>query len=259
MENQVLHHQDLSFCVLRLPRSVKEVMKAEKWQGKVYVAGGYIRSVITNEKMNDVDLFVGSKDEAHLLALELSSATGKKLYETDNAITILCNPTIQVIHRWTFPEPVSVRKSFDFTICSAVIYYDGQWKSDCDPTFYQDLAAKRLVYKNPERNEDAGGSLLRVLKYYQKGYRIPIDSLGLVVARTIAEIDTVRCPLSDVKGTAKIITGLLRIVDPNVDPTHEAHLPIDLPNNLPVDLPVDEEEKAPLAEPEGTEFGEAAK
>ena len=87
------------------------------------------------------------------------------------------------------------------------------------------MASKRLVYRSPARNEDAGGSMLRVLKYYQKGYRIPLDSLGAVIARLIHKLDNERVPLSDQKAVAHIITGLLREVDPDIDPLHLAHLP----------------------------------
>ena len=77
----------------------------------------------------------------------------------------------------------------------------------------------------PQRNEDAGGSMLRVLKYYQKGYRIPLDSLGMVIARLTKAFDASKIDLKNEFETSKIITGLLRQVDPNVDPTREAHLP----------------------------------
>ena len=100
-----------------------------------------------------------------------------------------------------------------------------KWSSFCDDRFYIDLASKRLIYRKPIRNEDAGGSMLRVLKYYQKGYRIPLDSLGSVIARLIHNLDTDRQPLNDEIGVANIITGLLREVDPAIDPLHLSHLP----------------------------------
>ena len=66
------------------------------------------------------------------------------------------------------------------------------FRSLCSGTFYQDLAAKRLRYTRPARNEDAGGSLLRVLKYYQKGYRIPLESFAGVLTRLISALDPTR-------------------------------------------------------------------
>ena len=98
-----------------------------------------------------------------------------------------------------------------------------KWCSACDPRFYADLAAKRLVYRSPERNEDAGGSMLRVLKFYQRGYRIPLDSLGAVIARLIQGVkDPI---LLNEPKLARTLSGLLREVDPDIDPNHIAHLP----------------------------------
>jgi hypothetical protein len=87
------------------------------------------------------------------------------------------------------------------------------------------LAAKRLVYRSPIRNEDAGGSMLRVLKYYQKGYRIPLNSLGSVIARIVKAIDFEKVDAKNEFQVGKIVTGLLREVDPDIDPLHIAHLP----------------------------------
>ena len=68
--------------------------------------------------------------------------------------------------------------------------------------------------------------MLRVLKYYQKGYRIPLDSFGLVIARLIKDIkfECINNRNQNEEETAKIITGLLREDDPLIDPTHAAHL-----------------------------------
>lgn len=177
----------------------------------------------------------------------------KKIHETDNAFTLRCyKPAIQIIHRWTFPPhagsafagtsedgATAVAASFDFTVCCAVIWWgvdetEGghplddktiwKWRSYCDPRFYSDLAAKRLIYRRPVRVEDAGGSMLRVLKYYQREYRIPIDSLGAIIARVACAVEKGAYDRGE-EQVAKVITGLLREVDPNVDPNHVAHLP----------------------------------
>jgi len=69
---------------------------------------------------------------------------------------------------------------------------------------------------------------LRVLKYYQKGYRIPLNSLGSVIARLIKSIDTGKGDIHDEEWVGWVITGLLREVDPEIDPLHAAHLPSDI-------------------------------
>lgn len=225
-----LENYDLGFCVLRLPRDLVTIMKTAEWQGKIFVGGGYIRSVLSQDSINDIDVFVGSKTEAELLAHKLCN-NKKHIHETENAFTITnAKPSIQIIHKWVFNKAEDVLKSFDFTICSAVIWHSSNiWKSQIDATYYADIATKRLIYKYPVRIEEAGGSTLRVLKYYQKGYRIPIDSFAGVLARLMSGVDlekVVKLPkeLREAE-MRRHITALLRTVDPMVDPLHEAHLP----------------------------------
>jgi len=216
--------QDLKWALQRLPSKLKTVMKEPEWKGNIFVGGGYLRSIIANEIINDVDVFVKTKKEAELLSYKLCSDK-KDVLKTDNAYTIKGKMVIQIIHRWLFEKPEDVINSFDFTICCAVIYYYENFDSFCDDRFYIDLSAKRLVYKCPVRNEDAGGSMLRVLKYYQKGYRIPLNSLGNVVARLVKSLDSSKTNMSNEQEIGKSITALLIEVDPEIDPLHLSHLP----------------------------------
>ncbi len=231
-----LDYQDLSWALQRLPKNLKTIMQEKDWIGNIFVGGGYLRSIVAGEKINDVDVFVKSEKDAELLAYKLAFDK-KDIIKTDNAFTVKGKIAIQVIYRWLFEKPEDVSNSFDFTICCAVIYCEPKqgevhknecpvkWDSFCDPRFYIDLASKRLVYRSPVRNEDAGGSMLRVLKYYQKGYRIPLNSLGSVIARLTKAIDVKQVNITDEVAVAKVITGLLREVDPQIDPEHLSHLP----------------------------------
>lgn len=260
---QTLAHHDLQNALRRTPRRLLEAMKDPVWAGKIFVGGGFLRSVIAGEPVNDVDVFVSSKEDAKKLADKLAfipenaSRVGAPLrhrvYESDNAFTIRgFGPAVQIIHRWVFNKAEDVAKSFDFTICCAVFWWGEyasrsglgdsdvvcRWKSYCDERFYPDLAAKRLHYRSPVRNEDAGGSLLRVLKYYQKGYRIPLNSLGAVIARLWMGIEEsgIRNTagafgLTKEQAFAHVVTGLLREVDPDIDPNHIAHLPSETEEN----------------------------
>lgn len=248
-----LDPHDLSWIVRMLPQQLKELMGEAG--DRLVLGGGFIRSSVAGERPNDIDLFCKSKEDACSYAAQL--AGNKKVIETGNAYSIrkVGGYFVQFIHRWTYDTPRQVLESFDFTIaCSAVWFrkdvvsyelgsgetiavFPDKWTSLVDDNFYSDLAAKRLVYRSPQRNEDAGGSLLRVLKFYQRGFRIPLDSLGAVIARLVDGVDykgvevlpNFDCPssLGDTteKRWAKIITGLLYVVDPLIDPTHEAHLP----------------------------------
>ena len=236
--NQLIH-EDLSWCLQRLPESWRTLMQNRPNQ--LFLAGGFIRSVIANEKINDADFFCPNADIAAACALSLDERGKLRVIRTDNAYTVCTHPvTAQFIHRWTFAKPEDAIASFDFTIAKAAVWWGTraeenspyEWQSCVDERFYPDMAGKRLVYVSPIRNEDAGGSLLRVLKFYQRGYRIPLDSMGAVIARLVKAVDfdaiqegAAAHKRTEEQQLARVLSGLLRQVDPNIDPTHEAHLP----------------------------------
>ncbi len=220
--------EDRDYCIHRMRDSHRKVLK--RYPNQLFVAGGFIRSCISNEKINDIDLFASTPDKAREIAAVVRAFEGKAQYETANAITIRTQPfATQFIHRWTFANPEECIQSFDFTIAKSAIWWDGtEWKSACDLRFYPDLAAKRLIYCSPVREEAAGGSMLRVLKFYRRGYRIPMDSLGAVIGRIAAASGDAL--MDDGDDLDSIITGLLKEVDPDIDPDHESHLPTTDPN-----------------------------
>jgi hypothetical protein len=215
-----LIQEDLNWCLRVLPEVVFKMLKENP--NKVFVSGGFIRSCVSGEKVNDVDIFTTSKETAELLARRIADEK-HRLIETQNAFTVLgYKYTLQFIFRWCFETPEECIKSFDFTIARAAIWDDGNaYKSVIDDRFYIDLAAKRLVYCSPQRNEDAGGSLLRLLKFYQRGYRAPLTTMGSVIARLIQGLED-RGNWTE-ENNSKIILGLLHEVDPSIDPQHIAH------------------------------------
>ena len=221
--NTELLKEDLNWCLRRLPKDVFVLLKAR--ENQLFIAGGFIRACIANEKPNDIDCFTIGKEYSELYA-NLLKGDKYKLMETDNAYTVFGKGILstQFIHKWCFDKPEDVLPSFDFTIARAIIWYDGEWKSLCDERFYPDLAAKRLVYCSPKRIEEVGGSMLRVLKFYQQGYRIPLESLGAVIARIMTGIDRDRLEDNDEKDWAYILSGLLREVDPSIDPNRIVHV-----------------------------------
>ena len=219
---------DLSWAVRKIPAALQKIMKERP--GTVCVAGGFVRASVANEPINDIDVFCSSKEEAQQVKMTLLRLAGTKVgkvVQTENAITLThFHLPIQIITRWTFTCSREVCDSFDFTCCRAAIFFSKKtnaWASMCDERFYPDLAARRLTYCNPDREEDAGGSALRVLKYYQRGYRIPLDSYAKIIARLVAGCTPT--------GAGKVgcienqIQDRLREVDPSVDPDHTAHLP----------------------------------
>lgn len=242
---KTLTYHDLYWCRACLPKALREMMLT--WGPRCVVAGGFIRSCITHEPVSDVDVFSQSMEEARFMAEKLAADLKKRLHITPNALTVCCRPSIQFITRWTYPTPAQHLEAFDFTIARAALWYEHTdnteppWlpakkgialRSLCDERFYPDLAARRLVYCNPVREEEAGGSMLRVLKYYQRGYRIPLDSLGAIIGRLLKGVEEINYKKRQTMDRAAwaaqmghVFTGLLREVDPAIDPDHIAHDP----------------------------------
>jgi len=215
-----LVNQDLFYVLRRLPKDV--LMLLQEYKGRVFIAGGYIRACVAGEKPRDIDLFCDDKVLAKELAYRLKN--NDRLVETDFAYTICRRLSIQLIHRWVYDNPVQLVDEFDFTIVQAAIWHDKSstsWLSYCSKNFYSDLAAKRLVYTCPVRDEEPGGSIIRVLKYISKGYRIPLDSFGQVIARLYVGVKEDELPprteatRTEVLGT--VLTALMFEVDPAAD------------------------------------------
>jgi len=240
-----LDSNDIAWIVRRLPTEVRDLLVAQR--GRVFVAGGFLRSCIANEPVADVDLFVDSpaSAEQHIRTLLAGLSDAAWTVRTANAITLKWQPRVQIIHRWTFATPEECIRSFDFTIARAAVWYGEGWRGVCDPRFYCDLAAKRLIYCAPEREEEAGGSLLRLLKFYQRGYRVPLYSLGALLARVCNGVDLTSIHTESDRATA--FMNVLQEVDPAFDPEHLAHLPN--PDDIHLHAVV-----APILEEEEVEF-----
>lgn len=220
-----LQEEDVLWIGRRLPKAVVALLN--KYPAVLFVAGGFIRATIAREEVNDIDIFAPSKEQAHEAAKEYAALdSNRKLIVSDNAYTVVGDRLpVQFIHRWTFTTPEECVNSFDFTIARAAIWsHGGSLHSVCSHRFYPDLAGKRLVYCKPVRNEDAGGSLLRVLKFYQRGYRIPLDSFGAVLARLSVAVRADELPhgMPHEDAVGYVYTGLLREVDPSVADPSEA-------------------------------------
>jgi hypothetical protein len=220
---------DRDTVISRLPKALRAMMKV----APLYVGGGFIRSTIAGEKASDIDVFGPSKEVLQIHATALAQETKARIHKTDNAWTLFGRgKPVQFIYRWVFDGPIGVIDSFDFTVCQAVVWWnpvggptgEGAWDSSAEEAFYPDLAARRLVYTYPVRIEEAGGSLLRVRKFLKRGYNIRIDSLAGVVARLHSSIDDFGAEILSYnegvereQAVAKVITGLLREVDPLID------------------------------------------
>lgn len=221
--------RDMHHILGRVPKDVVALLRADP---RLFMAGGIIRAIIAGETPADIDLFGASKELLLSTAASFCQSRNDKkeltrTHKSDNAVTVLTNGRlpVQFITRWVFETAEPLVASFDFTICQAVIGFDPLQKrfySLCSDQFYPDLAARRLTYTAPKRDEEVGGSMLRVIKYTKRGYTIQVKSLGAVVARLCSGIrkderpwvDEDRKQMSEEERDGIIIGGLLREVDP---------------------------------------------
>lgn len=240
-----LSKSDLNFVLARCPRDIVALLKEHSFPNTnvLFLAGGFIRATIAGERVSDIDLF--GTDSLFLLAQAKDLAYNRKgkHHISKNAITVMAPPRIpvQFITRWLFSDPAKLIKSFDFTVCQSVIWAEKikvekvkAIKAENEPVeyvdktvfkcmvsdeFYQDLAARRLVYTFPVRNKEAGGSFMRVIKFVKKGYNVQAPSLAGVIARITNAVNTETwkyfpgSPEFE-RSMAFVITGLLREVDP---------------------------------------------
>ncbi len=243
---RALNPSDLSWVVERLPQAAYDLLKTSP--SRAFLAGGFIRSVIAHERINDLDLFTTNVYEAQELA-EHYLKTGKggtHISRSEYAFNVHgTRPHFQVIHKWGYSDPEVLIQSFDFTIAQAVVWHDGtEFRSLCADTYYEDLAAKRLVYTSRVRDDDQpGGSLLRSYKFAARGYRMPLDSLAALLARMGAKAaaDTEQlspdCLLRDMREEDWLVslneqlvevdptTGRRALVDKPKPPVHDDDLP----------------------------------
>lgn len=214
MSNFELTKADMMFVVQRLPKSVRELLMKEN---TLVVAGGFIRSVIAGEPVQDIDILGPDAEKLAKIAESFKDTTDGRTHKTKNAVTVLPRRgvPVQFITRWTFKSAADVIKSFDFTVCQAAVWFENKrWWSCIEGAFYPDLAARRLVYTQPVRVEELGGSLLRAIKFIKRGYNIQAPSLAKLIARIASGVRTRKLDIADESATWPVFCGLLREVDP---------------------------------------------
>lgn len=222
---------DAAHIARHIPKDVRAVMK----QHGLIIAGGFIRSIIAGEEIRDIDLF-GPEQALRDAAQEVAIERGVAEHETGNAITVVAPPRapLQFITRWDYSrdDVAKCLAELDFTVCQAAVWWQpfedkgGVWRTMCSESFYPDLAARRLVYTFPQRDEEVGGSLLRVRKFLMRGYNIQALALAGVMARVYSEVRDSALAHEGEEGCARAIAGILHEVDPlmiidRVDPVDE--------------------------------------
>lgn len=198
-------HVDAAVAALPNPT----ILALRMYGRDVFVAGGFLRAVVARETISDVDLFIGAGAAFNTTELiqHININDAFDTHSTPNAMSIETDPCTQVVLRSTYATPTKCIASFDFTICQAALWWHeglGKWETECTPSFYPDLAARRLrytSYKGPDAS-DPMNTAIRVLKFYERGYVIDETSYRSIILNA----GTLELPEDLTKKENKILT-----------------------------------------------------
>lgn len=183
-----LEDYDVRRVVKSLPLDVHRLLKDAGRE--IFLGGGYIRAVLCGETPNDVDIFGYASSALQDYAVQLAVKRRNNIAITSNTYTVGLdsNLPVQFVYAYSFSDPETMLRSFDYTITQVAIWHDSEWQSLCGEHFYRDLATKNLVFANADRN---GLQLLRrAIKFIQKGYHLPNTELLIIIQKLITEYGT---------------------------------------------------------------------
>ncbi len=197
----------------KLPEDVQTILR--KFGPDICVAGGYVRDLLLDAEPNDIDIFGTHIDAVEGAIEEFKYDVFHYLHYTTtiNAVTFYPNqkyngPVVQFITRVYYSDHYKLIQSFDFSICQAALYWDGhQWVGITTPEFWGDLTDRTMHYTAPERDEDPGASVLRMVKFAGRGFRIPKEDVARVVGRFDAQLHGG----TEEEGTERVKTAFRKI------------------------------------------------
>ena len=205
---RILREEDVLRAAARLPEKLgASLMDLGSRVGvRAFVAGGHVRAAITGERTRDVDVFVRDRETAD----ELIETLGGGAHETEFALSVsVGGRPVQVIHRWTFESPAAVIRHFDFSVCQGAIWYDGSaWRGACSEDFYPDLAARRLRFQQADAIREpveAGGTLLRLMKYAGRGYSASPETVAAVAFEAVTRTDDFAALVDALRGVDPLL------------------------------------------------------
>lgn len=154
-----------------------------------FVAGGALTSVFTGHPISDVDLYFKTKED-FIYAVE--AAYDDRLWcvaATDRAVTFVQGDNVvQLMHFDYFETPEAIFDAFDYTVNMAAYDID-QDKFTFSEDFFKHASQRFLRFHSGTRYPY--GSLMRVLKYQDRGYKIgKSDLLRIGLACQKVELNT---------------------------------------------------------------------
>jgi len=161
---------EIRFIMSFVPGELQEVMK----EFHLILAGGFIRDAIAGIRPNDIDLWCNSDDRCSMAAMSYVARIGGDIGWGDFAGTVTKPEHFPVafIYARPYATPEALIDSFDYSVCRAAIWFNGDfWESMVDVGFKQDVAGRRLSYRDGRREEVNRDLVVqRLYKLIRKGY-----------------------------------------------------------------------------------------
>jgi hypothetical protein len=177
---QELRRRDVERIVNGLPENVRLFLE----EHDVYLAGGFIRDVLANKRPHDIDIFGPERELADFdMAAELTITPWAKTF-TQSGDRL----PIQLVTGFPVSDPYTLLDRFNFTVNQAAIWRSGltqQWMSLCSDDFYQDLAARQLVFTCTQTPAGAAKTLEKMLVFVSEGWAISLEETMKVVATAV--------------------------------------------------------------------------
>jgi hypothetical protein len=164
----------------------------------ICVAGGFCRDAFLGERPKDVDIF-GTSEEVVREAIDWFGWNAKE-YEngakTANSVTFKPRydhevQPVQFVERCFYPTHEELIESFDWSVCQCAVFYSHlseKFEGICTKGFGSDIQAGTLHYTAPERDEDPGASILRMVKLTHRGFKPTEESIARCLGRFAAEL-----------------------------------------------------------------------
>lgn len=212
--------------VKALPPAVRDLL--EFVGPRLLVAGGFCRDVLRSEEPRDIDIFARSH-KALFECIEKFDDGSYRRKETANAITFFPavageGINVQFVKRAYYRTFAGTISSFDFSICQVGVYFDEDtdhcpcggnlidvpgigpecdqawkcpcptglhngWRGICSPEFFEDLTSLKMRYTAPDRDEDPGASVLRMVRFAERGFHIEREDIARCIGRFVSRID----------------------------------------------------------------------
>jgi len=188
-----LHPDFTKLIVDALPDDVRDVLVRSN--GALCVAGGFCRDVLTGAEPKDIDIFSKTPQDMKLAIADFDWTEDYTAKRTANSESFVRDngegPDVQFITRVYLRDHYNALLTFDFSICQVGVWFDQEngWIGQASEAFLEDLPQFRMRYTAPERDEDPGASLLRMVKFVARGWKISEADIAAVVGRFVAKLD----------------------------------------------------------------------